>query len=70
MDCEGAEYEIFLNLPKEIFLKIDKICLEYHNFDSLPYTDKNLIDVLETNGFQVLKVPQSEEMGYLYAKHK
>ena len=70
MDCEGAEYEILLNLPKEIFSKIDKICLEYHNFNSLHYTYKNLIDILEINGFQVLKLSKPEGIGYLYAKHK
>lgn len=31
IDCEGAEYDILFNLPKDIFNKIDKISMEYHD---------------------------------------
>jgi FkbM family methyltransferase len=30
MDCEGAEEEIFLNTPKELFSRIKSITLEWH----------------------------------------
>jgi|TARA_B110000467_G_scaffold139976_1_gene139717 FkbM family methyltransferase len=70
MDCEGAEYEILLNLPKKIISKIDKIYLEYHDINSSDYSVKSIIDILEINDFQVLKVPVEEGLGYIYAKHK
>ena len=70
MDCEGAEYEILLNLPKKIISKIDKIYLEYHDINSSDYSVKNLIDTLEINDFRLLKVSGTESLGYVLAKHK
>jgi len=34
LNCEGAEYDILLNSPDEIFESINSIRLEYHNFES------------------------------------
>ncbi len=30
IDCEGAEYEILYNLPRQYFDRIDRITMEYH----------------------------------------
>lgn len=43
IDCEGAEYDILFNTPKNIFEKIDKIVLEYHDHI---YQGKNLFDLV------------------------
>jgi len=34
LNCEGAEYDILLNSPDEVFDNINSIRLEYHNFES------------------------------------
>jgi FkbM family methyltransferase len=50
MDCEGCEYEVLVNLPKEYFIKIDEIALESHN----GYGDK-VEKILRENGFKVIR---------------
>ena len=30
MDCEGAEYDVLINLPEDIWNKIENIILEAH----------------------------------------
>lgn len=47
MDCEGYEYDIVLNAPKEILRKFDYILMEYH------YGFESLQKKLENDGFQV-----------------
>ena len=48
MDCEGCEYEVLSNLPKEYFNRIDEIALEYH----YGHGDK-ILEILERNSFNV-----------------
>jgi len=31
LDCEGAEYDILFNTPKEILIKIDQMAIEVHS---------------------------------------
>ncbi|MDO8512631.1 MAG: FkbM family methyltransferase [bacterium] len=65
MDCEGAEYEILFNTPKETMDKIDKISMECHDID----TERNssqLKQFLESNGFQVTL--KTDKCIMLYAK--
>jgi len=50
IDCEGAEYEILFNTPKNYIKKIKNICLEYHD----NYDVKKLKNFLEDNGFSIL----------------
>lgn len=64
MDCEGAEYDILFNTPKNVLNKIYKISLEYHHTKSnhLVYRLKKY---LEKNGFTVKIIKNM-----LYAKDK
>lgn len=55
IDCEGAEFEILYNTPKEYFSKIKEIRLEYHNQKKEKYHIKHLIKYLENNGFNLTK---------------
>lgn len=53
IDCEGAEFEILYNTPKENFSKIKEIRLEYHNQKKEKYNIENLIKFLKNNGFKI-----------------
>lgn len=52
IDAEGAEYQIILNTPAEVLLRIDKIFIEYHDYLDHGYTYKDLIDYLAENGYK------------------
>ncbi|MFX1534785.1 MAG: FkbM family methyltransferase, partial [Promethearchaeota archaeon] len=52
MDCEGAEYEIFLNCPDYIFKRINKLSMEYHNIDK-NHNVLLLKKLLESKGFTI-----------------
>lgn len=53
MDIEGAEYDIFYNLPSEFFKKIRYIRMEYHNIDNKKRNNQYLSKHLEKQGFSV-----------------
>ena len=71
LDCEGAEYQILLNLDNQILQKIDRIVSEMHpkieNFKI-----KDVEDFLTMHGFNVKIIHPlkniSEELVMLYAK--
>ena len=69
-DCEGAEYDIFLNLSPKTYQKIDRIVMEYHLFDSNSYRKFKLLkSIFKKNNYQ-LKVfpnPVHSNLGFLYA---
>jgi len=68
LDCEGAEYPILYSSPKDVFDRIDRIVMEYH--DSIhPNCHPELVRFLEAQGYQVRAVPNlvHKEIGYLYA---
>ncbi len=65
IDCEGGEYEIFFSAPEEIFAKINKIVMEYHNIDEARNVDK-IKDFLERKGFKI--EIKSDIFPMLYAK--
>lgn len=52
MDCEGAEYEIIMNVPSSILNKIQKISMEIHE-EMVPYTKEVMIENLKKHGFNV-----------------
>jgi FkbM family methyltransferase len=67
MDCEGSEYEILLNLPPQIFKKIRKISMEWHDLDGK--TDpQSLVKLLEEQGYAV-RIEHSDDrrFGMMYA---
>ena len=70
MDCEGAEYDIFFNCPKEILKKIRKISMECHDINPQWNTEK-LRNFLGNNGFTVnVKSTNSKGLSYIFAKNK
>lgn len=52
VDCEGAEYEVFENLPAGHFKRIEKIALEFHHFH-VSHDYRRLKALFEKNGFEV-----------------
>lgn len=71
VDCEGAEYDIFLYTNEETLRKIRRVCLEYHDgVTAFSHTD--LIRLFKENGFQV-KIhpnPAHSNLGLLYASRQ
>jgi hypothetical protein len=67
IDCEGGEYDIFFNSGDEVFSKISKIGMEYHNLDEQNNVDKMKV-FLESKGFEVEVAKGIFPM--LYAKRK
>lgn len=68
MDCEGAEYAILFNTPTEVFAKIQRIIMEYHNQPHGP-TYADLRNFLIGQGFAVRVTTNyvHDYLGYLYA---
>jgi|SRR3989344_2536866 len=69
MDSEGAEYEILFSTPPDIFKKIKRIALEFHD---RPFGDHNgLIELLSRLGYHTLIQyhPVEGDIGMLYAWH-
>lgn len=52
IDCEGAEYDIFEGISDELFKKVKKIALEYHELQPGQKVSK-LVDRLKKVGFDV-----------------
>ena len=53
IDTEGAEFDIILNSPKEVFKNVEKIIMEYHDFVSNRNNHLEIIDYLKKCGFKV-----------------
>lgn len=54
LDAEGAEWEILAAAPKEIFGRIDRIHLEFHD-ELLPGSCARIMGLLGDNGFAVVR---------------
>ena len=69
MDCEGAEYDILLNLDDIVMRKIKRVCLEYHLFVT-QYSQVDLVDFFENKGWYVHLYPSKvrKDLGFLYAE--
>jgi len=52
LDCEGAEYEILHGTSKSYLDRIDKIVLEYHDFEGTSNDIRELEKYLGKNGFK------------------
>lgn len=68
LDCEGAEFPILLNLPTDLWERIQRIVLEYHD-GYQGYQHGVLAELLLDQGYKVWIEPNwvHEEIGYLYA---
>ena len=71
IDCEGAEFEILLGLAPEVFARVARIVLEYHDHVTA-HTHEELARVLEEHGFHVTTRPNPawRELGFLYAENR
>ncbi|MEW6028991.1 MAG: FkbM family methyltransferase [Chloroflexota bacterium] len=54
MDVEGAEYDILFGCPNESMAKIQRVVMEFHEFDSEKRTHRDLVSLLEGHGFTVV----------------
>lgn len=68
MDCEGAEFDILMNLDEEMLSKIKRVALEFHDL-SREKSGKELKPYLEKKGFTV-ELTGNPECGYLFGKRK
>lgn len=55
MDCEGAEYPIFISTPDTIFDRITTISMEFHDLKDSNFTIDILIEKLLKNKFKIVK---------------
>jgi FkbM family methyltransferase len=68
VDCEGGEYDIFQTATADVFDRIDRIVMEYHD-DCTPHTHTELVDVLGKHGFAIhlRENPVHRRLGFLTA---
>lgn len=70
LDCEGAEYEILLATPSDVYARIQRIALEYHDWITDHHHDE-LVARLTAEGFAVTtRDHAASRTGYVFAKRK
>lgn len=55
VDCEGAEYEVFLDMPKELLSKVEYILMETH--PTARFQSSAIEQYLKNAGYQVVTKP-------------
>jgi FkbM family methyltransferase len=67
MDCEGAEFGIIMNTPKDYIRKVNKISMEFHN-NVNDHSHDFLVQILKDCDFKVdLSWNGTSPFGYIYA---
>ena len=56
LDCEGAEYQILFNAPENVFTRVQRIIMEYHD-NIEDYQHDELVAYLTNKGFNVRTYP-------------
>lgn len=70
LDCEGAEYEILLNTPSDVYARIHRLALEYHDWITDHHHDE-LVMRLTAEGFTVTTRDHlPSRTGYVFAKRR
>jgi len=73
IDCEGAEFEILLNMDKELLKNIHRISVEVHENSNTNSMDE-LVDLMNRNNFKVkissLLDDSTTKLSMLYAENK
>ena len=69
VNCEGAEFEIFLNSSKEVLSKIKLILISYHCDLNKEYNQKKLIKHLIRCGFKTSVRNMSKDRGWIIARN-
>lgn len=54
IDVEGAEFDILFACSAEIFAKIRRMVIEYHEFERGGQTHQDLVNLLSSHGFKVV----------------
>lgn len=68
LDCEGAEYEILLATPSDVYARIQRIALEYHDWITDHHHDE-LVRRFTAEGFTVTTRDHApSRTGYVFAK--
>lgn len=68
LDCEGAEYEILLAAPSDVYARIQRLALEYHDWITDHHHDE-LVARLRGEGFDVTTRDHlPSRTGYVFAK--
>ena len=67
IDCEGSEYSIIYNLPKELFKKISNICVETHNGKEKHHNLNSLNAYLKENEYETKTLEEEKYTGYIWA---
>jgi FkbM family methyltransferase len=67
IDVEGAEFDILFACSDEIFAKIQRMVIEYHEFEGDKRSHQDLVNLLDSQGFKVVvekaKFPQPHWFG-------
>jgi FkbM family methyltransferase len=68
IDCEGAEFDILLHAPPELFSRVRHICMEYHD-GVTPFSHADLLRHFQQLGFQAQRFPSPvrPNEGFIYA---
>lgn len=69
IDCEGAEKEIFEKTDPEIFLKVKRFSIEYHEF-VVPGIRDQIVNLLKKQGYTVemKEDAYTKDFGFIYAQ--
>jgi FkbM family methyltransferase len=73
MDCEGEEYNLLFGTSEEYLRKINKMCIEYHDYLSSCYNHQDIIrylSKLDYDVFHEVPVNLEDECGIIYAWRK
>jgi FkbM family methyltransferase len=66
IDCEGSEGEIIKSTKKDVWQKIDKIAIEYHD-DVSTLSHREIVEKLKSVGYKTEVKVTSDFFGYIYA---
>ena len=69
LDCEGSEYAILYDLPKEILGKISLLCIETHKGNNANENIESLAEYLLSNQFELVTLSEGYT-GYIWAWKK
>lgn len=66
IDAEGSEGKIIMSTPPEVWKKVRKIALEYHDNIS-PVKHEEIVRKLQNGGFKTRTTSDDSPYGYIYA---
>ncbi len=69
-NCEGAEFRIILNTPRECLQKVKLMLVLYHTDFVTDHSESDLIDYLESCNFSVRVRNRDQHRGWLVATNK